>query len=73
MILSDAWTPHSIFIWSSYKPLTSMKGKYILSFIKLIPKVVSFIKTQFMDTCVLENLTPGLCLWWKIFLSSIEL
>ena len=53
-------------MWSSNKPFNSLKGKQILAVIKLIPEVVKFIDSTFMETPFLLNLCSGLTLWKSI-------
>ena len=65
-ILLTAWNKYFVFIWSANKPFTSLKGKEILAFIKLLPTVVQFITSNFMETSFLVNLSSGLSLWEKI-------
>ena len=65
-ILLKCWSKYYVFIWSANKPLSSLKGKDILSFIRMIPQVVTFIQETFMNTSFLTNLCNGLSLWVDI-------
>ena len=65
-LLSTVWNKYFVFVWSANKPFTSLKGKQILAFIKLIPEVIAFIESKFMETEFLSNLSSGLYLWENI-------
>ena len=65
-ILATAWSSCFVFVWSSNKPLSSLKGKQIMAFIALIPEVVDFLQTQFEDTSFLTHLGGGLSTWCEL-------
>lgn len=55
-----------VFVWSSNKPFTSLSGKEILAFITLIPEVVNFIQSKYIETTFVKNLCSGMSIWKDI-------
>ena len=65
-ILSTTWNSYFILVWNSNRKLTSLRGKEIVGFIQIIPKIVGFIKEKFVISPYLHNLCEGLSLWEEI-------
>lgn len=65
-IIENIWSSYYIFVWKANKQLSTLKGKQILSFIKKIPDVISFLQCKFVETEFLNHLCGGLSLWVSI-------
>jgi hypothetical protein len=65
-ILEEIWREYLVDIWNLNKPLTSFKGADILVFIKNIPRMVEFLRTNFELTTVMEKFCEGMELWVRL-------
>ena len=74
-ILATEFNGYFILVWNTNCPLSSLRGKQILGFIMLIPKVVGFIEGKFMMTTYLRHLCAGFTLWKEIsgFIHQMEI
>ena len=65
-VLHTFWNSYNIDVWKLNANFNSFIGSEIKAFIDHIPKIVEFIKNEFVTTNQRDNIVEGLDMWSKI-------
>ena len=65
-VLSTFWAEYNVLLWNLNKDFQLMVGSEILLFIRNIGAIVSFLRKEYQQSRVLDDLCDGLTLWQQV-------